>query len=859
MFVARRHVRVLDGLLGAVFCAADGALRSRADGASGRVCLVAVGGYGRGLVGLCSDVDVVFLCDSTAAEAAAILAESVLYPLWDLGLEIGHAVRTLSETLELASTDLKTATTLLDMRRVTGDTTLLPELERLARPQIFGAGASLDRFLTELESDRLARYDRFGGSLYLLEPEVKMGCGGLRDLDVARWAGCARWGARTLEDLVRQGVMLSREVRELRDAQEHLWRVRNLLHARAGRRQDRLTFEDQEEIAKALGFKDGLSLGVEQFMQRYYQQARRVEQTAERIVARALVGRRSPAPVRTEVIGPGLILVGDAVSLRDTGELEQRPALALQLYEQVALREAPPYSYARDAIARRSANPGWAERLRASPTAPRLFLNLLISGARVPVKRGSVLSELHEVGLLLAMIPEFEPVTGRVQHDVYHVYTVDVHSVAAVDRLRSIKRGDYATRLPLASRLAAEMPRPATLFLALLLHDLGKAYGRDHARRGAAIAKAVASRLGLRPMDVEDVEWLVQEHLNLYHWATRRDTNDPAVVAEVARQVGSLDRLRNLYLLTVCDLSTTNPNAMTSWKARMLEDLYFALVEALEGGVVAVQHRVAAIRSDVQVGFTGDAGQAALEAFLRDMPDRYVLSNPVDAIRNHARAARDRGERSLHVAAYPGPSPETSELVFATDDRPGLLADIAAVLAAHGLAVTSAQVYTRAREGGRPEAFDVFHVRRTAIGAEGEPVDEPKLKRILGGLTRIQAGETSAEELLSKRLSQPSWARRHSPDVPTEILVDNEASPDFTVVDVFTRDRPALLHTIARFLYRQGLSIGVSKVNTEGEKVADVFYVREAGGGKLEDPASVRVLRDRLRDELSALDREGRR
>src|SRR5690606_29167171 len=208
-----------------------------------------------------------------------------------------------------------------------------------------------------------------------------------------------------------------------------------------------------------------------------------------------------------------------------------------------------------------------------------------------PVKGRSILRELHELGLMLAMVPEFEPLTGRVQHDVYHVYTVDVHSVAAVDRLRAIKRGDFTTELPLASRLAAELPRPTPLFLGVLLHDIGKTHGKDHSRKGAAMAGPIAERLGLSAVDVAHVVWLVEEHLSLYHWATRRDTSDPEVVAEIARSVGSLDRLRDLYLLTVADLSTTNPNAMTSWKARMLEDLYFAVASVLEGDAEQAAHR----------------------------------------------------------------------------------------------------------------------------------------------------------------------------------------------------------------------------------------------------------------------------
>lgn len=852
--VAERYSRTLDGLLGALFCAADATSRAEGHAPAGRVALVAVGGYGRGQVGLYSDVDVLFLCDDPSDRHVAALAEGLLYPLWDVGLQVGHVVRGIEETLELAREDLSTATTLLDMRRIAGDKALLGELEKGARRGLFDAG--LARFLARLEEDRLARHERYGGSLYLLEPEVKLGCGGLRDLDIAGWAAKARWGATDTESLVRNGALLHREVEEVAAAREMLWRVRNLLHLRAGRRQDRLTFEDQEEIATQLGFVEGVTLAVEQFMQAYYRHARTVERAAERMVARARDVRRS-APAKKTELGAGLLLFDEQVTFDNTDDLAKDPALALRFYDVVAKRQLKPYPYARDAIVRACSEPAWCERLRADPASAKMFLSALTCTARPPVRQHSILAELHEVGLLLAMVPEFEPVTGRVQHDVYHVYTVDVHSVAAVDRLRSIKRGDLASELPLASRLAAELPRPVPLFLGLLLHDIGKAHGKDHSRQGALMARPIAERLGLSAVDVAHVVWLVEEHLSLYKWATRRDTSDPEVIREVARGVGALDRLRDLYLLTVSDLSTTNPNAMTSWKSRMLEDCYLGVVAELEGGDTrGPAKRADAIRDEVQVGFVGDSEQRVLEAFVRQMPDRYLLANPVDVVRAHARIARDRKGAPLHVAVGPGPSAEVSELVIVTDDRPGLLADVACALAAQRLSIVAAQVYTREPEGRAPEAFDVFHVRRMSVGAEGEAVDATRLARLEKDLAALQAGEVEARALLAQRLRQPTWAVKKSPDVKTEIQVDNDTSARFTVIDVFTKDRPALLHTIARTLREEGLSIGISKVNTEGDKVQDVFYVTDASGAKVKDPARLAALPRVLRAALDALDRE---
>jgi [protein-PII] uridylyltransferase len=297
---------------------------------------------------------------------------------------------------------------------------------------------------------------------------------------------------------------------------------------------------------------------------------------------------------------------------------------------------------------------------------------------------------------------------------------------------------------------------------------------------------------------------------------------------------------------------------MTSWKARMLEDLYLAVAADLEGGGTrgpVSGRRAEAIRAEARVGFVGDAFADRLEGFLSAMPDRYLLANPVDSIRVHARVARDRGDALVHVAAQPGPSDEVSELVVVTDDRPGLLGDVTAVLAAQRLSVTSAQIYTREAEGGRAEAFDVFHVRRAGPGGDGEAVDEAKLARIRADLETVLSGKASAAEILSKRVRTPSWAKRHSPGVPTEIQIDNDVSPRFTVLDVFTRDRPALLHTIARTLHEQSLTIALSKINTEGERASDVFYVLDrASGEKVRDPERLARLPVVLRAAIEALD-----
>lgn len=841
---ARSHARALDGLLSALYCAADAATRAVGEEPRGRVALVAVGGYGRSTLGLNSDVDVVFLCDDSDDPFVGALAEGLLYPLWDLGVDIGHAVRSIDETLRLAREDISTTTTLIDFRRVAGSGSLLDDLERGARAQVFEP--HLVEFLDALERDTAARHRRFGGSLYLLEPDVKQGRGGLRDMDVAEWAARARWGARNEQDYVRTGALLAREVRELEDAREMLWRVRNLLHLRAGRQQDRLTFGDQEDIAQELGFVDGVTLGVEQFMQAYYRHARIVALTAERMLDRARPRSRA-ATFRK--LAHGIVLADDTISLENPQRLDDDPALAFRFYRQAVRYQRRPDHSALDAIARIAPNKRWRLRLQDSEEATQIFLSLLKDVEEVAFRSGSTVAELHEVGLVSAMIPEFGPLVGRVYHDVFHVYTADIHAVKALEHLQTLTRGDSRMH-SLAARLAAEAPRRLPLFLAVLLHSLGRIRGKDQEAEGAKIAVSVAIRLGLGPVDAEHVGWLVRNQNSLYRWATQRDIHDPHGLVEVVRLVETPERLRDLFLCTFAIVSTINPKAMTSWKARALEDLYLSTLAELEmgSGPAQTESRVVEVKLQAVVGFAGDKGQDELQSFIDEMPDRYFLANPVDAVRRHARIARDRHDGLVTVRVGPGGTEDVEEVVVVVPDRPGLLADLTAVFAAHDLSILTAQIYTRQRKGG-DEAFDVFSVK----AGTNAPSPGMLAKALEEDIARRLSNRISAQDLIARQSTPPPWSVRPGPEVPTHISVDNNASLRYTVVDVFTRDRVGLLHEIARTLHQLDLSIALSKVNTEGQSVADVFYVADENGNKVHDRDRLKRIQQTLSTRILAL------
>jgi len=837
------------------------------------LAIAAVGSLGRGAVAVSSDADIrLIVPDGADAEQVTAFVDSLLYPLWDAKLSIGHQVTNQADALSLAQTDLASATALVDLRHVAGDAARTADLRTRAFMGLFGEEGIGD-FVDRLEEEATTRHAKFGGSVYLLEPDVKSGPGGLRDIDGARWAARARFhvasaapsGERgdggTWGELVRMGVLVAREAHEIAEAEELLWRVRNRLHAHAGRRSDRLTFDEQETIAAELGYSvgdddDARALGAEAFMQDYYRNARVVTKARELIFERARVRRRpsmTGAPRAVE-LGDGMRLFDGSITLASAAALMENPALALRLYVESKRHGAPVHAYARNAITRATGDPDWCTALRASADAARCFVELACTVAEAPARRGSIMTELHDTGLLLAMVPEFAPVTGRVHHDVYHVYTVDVHSVAALDCLRALARGELAQEHPLASRLAAEIARPAPLFLATLLHDIGKGYPdangsrKNHSISGAELCDRILPRFGVAADDIADARTLVALHLSMYHVATRRDLDDKTAIQEFVRPIRGRELLRDLYLLTIADITTTSPTAMTAWKARMLEELYRAADAELAGDARLQDRdllRTARVRDEARAAWGGGSGDSAdLDAFLASMPERYLLSNPVDAVVAHARVVADRGARKVHAALVPSRHPDVAELCVVAEDRPGLLARIAAAITAGRLEVLGAQVYSRTSASGASEAVDVFWVRDRTEGLDGVSRAMPRLLRDLEQVC-VEEGDAAAR-LLKTRTGSP-WRERPSPRVPTEVVLDDRASPHHTIVEVFAKDRPGLLYTLAQAIHDLDLSIAISKINTEGTCVADVFYVQERRGGKVAPGERFKEIAARLR------------
>lgn len=842
---ARRNSKVLDGVLCSLFAAVEGLMRSQNGWME--ISLAAVGSYGRETIALHSDLDVRLLCAKRPKKAQAI-GEALLYPLWDAGLNIGHQIVAWPDMLDLAKTDLATATTLLDWRHIAGDPSLTEKMLARAFDGIFGP-SSIQGFLDRLTARTEERHERYGDSVYLLEPDVKHGAGGLRDLDIIHWVARARWRVRELSDLVKHGVLVPRQYQAIDDAARQLWRIRNLLHLHAGRRSDRLSFDRQEQLAMDLGYGEG-GPAVERFMSDYYVHARTLERSRELILARAEPPPRSRP--REISLGQGLKLTNDQVSIEDPAELERDPTLALRVYQEALKRGAKVYAFARDQIVRALSSPEFAERLRDNEEAARIFRRLVTIVHGTELRGGSVLKELHDVGLLVAMIPEFAPVVGRVHHDIYHVFTVDVHSVEAVDKLRALCRGECATDHPLASRLAAELPDRKVLFFATLLHDVGKDIGgKNHAERGALLAQTILARFQFTQTEIEEVQLLIRKHLRMYQDATRRDIDDPHTLEMFAGEVRGQEALRNLYLLTVADVSTTSPQAMTAWKSRMLEDLYVATKLYIEQGPEGLRgtDRAGSIRRQVLELCPAQGEQAFLQHYLSSMPDRYLYGNDPDEIVRQSRFARQAEQRHFSVEAIRADEPYL-ELGIIADDRPGLLAMMTATLAASRLKVVSAQIYSYQDGYGRTRALDLFWVR-SGVSTSSARAALPRLER---DFDRLLSGEISPAELVMGPEGRLRTSERPAPKVATEINFDNRAASHHTVIEIITQDQSGLLFWLSNCLQRQGLTISLAKINTEGNQVADVFYVQDGAGEKVTDPTRLQMLKDQLISTIANLE-----
>jgi [protein-PII] uridylyltransferase len=828
----------MDGFLTTLYrLAVDDARREGL--APSALVLVALGGYGRGELHPLSDLDLMLIYDGEMGPFVQRTTQGLLYALWDLGLQVGHAVRSLPDCLAMARTDFPSRTSMQQARFLVGDRRLFNRFRKVLAENVYQKDFA--QFLETTLTERDQRYRKFGGSPYMGEPNVKESAGGLRDIHTAMWLTSTKFGTRTLRELADKRLITEREQKATDEALTFLWRVRNELHFLSGHKNDVLSRDIQPQIAKNFGYAaDELALGVEKFMRDYYLHARVIHRVSRRLIARCreTLSRRATVQrrLRQEALADGLIVIDEHIRLAhpDGRAFREEPLRLLKVFwhsHQLGFELGIDVERAiEDSLELVD------DAFRASPAARDLFLGICRNWGRA----AQTLREMHELGVLGRYLPEWGALTCLVQYDVYHKFTADQHSLIAVQNLEALAPGQSADSEGNA-QVVSELERPGILMLGMLLHDIGKGKGHGHVAKGIPLIEALTARIGLPPEDADKAIFLVAHHLTMSHIAQRRDIDDPKTVESLAEVCRTPERLRMLYLLTCADMRAVGPGVMTGWQAQILWDLYARTLTRLTGGQRERPTRETVVQRVTET-MRGEVARTAVAAHLALLSDRYLATTSPQRIAAHLRLLDRLAEEGvLATELFHHPDLGSSELVVATRDVPGLFSLIAGTLAAQGINILSAQIHTRA-DG---IVIDTFQVNDPF----GEAVTEDaRWRRTLEALRRVLRGEVSVEDLLARRRAVHPTGEGVAG--PPKISVDNQLSDSRTVVEVKCPDRVGLLYVITRTLSGQGLDIASARIATEIDQAYDTFYVTDRQGRRLEDEPAMARVRESLEDAL---------
>lgn len=833
--ICRSYTRLVDNILKGLF-----SFKKAEINCSDPMALVAIGGYGRGELNIRSDIDLMLLYGKKLTPAIEDLTQQMLYVLWDTGLDLGFSIRSLSECIALAKDDLKTMTAVLDLRFIDGDEALFQALHSSARKHLFNKGRINDFVRDKVEETR-QRHAKYGGSVYILEPNVKEGEGGLRDLHTAMWVVKAKSG-KLLEPFS-TSLITDQDRKTLESALDCLLWVRNELHFATGRKNDQLTFDHQERIASIFGFESNeRALAVEQFMQKYYRDASNVNHYSNLILSRSLHTDDAKVfawPKKKVRIDKNYCIAGGLLALKEKGAPFDEPSAAIKAFEYSQAFNVEIHQSTKDAILNYLEGAG--DEFRKSRDVSESFLKIL---KHKEVYR--TLLEMQRLKFLEKYIPEFGEISCRVQHDLYHVYTVDAHTLFAVRELERL-RGQYKADFSLLSTIFEEIPNPEILTLAVLFHDIGKAHGKGHAEKGAHIVPAICERLHLSEDDTNLIKFLVKNHLILADTAQYRDLHDENLVIEFAKKIGDIERLNLLYLLTFADVRAVGPDVWSQWKGALFQELYFKVLTVLERGTFEPEDaamKLASIKERVFEALKPDCvDRYCVDEYFGLLPHRYFLSNRPETIAEHIKTLRDFTGKPYVMTVRQDTFREYTEILICTHDVHGLFSMIAGVMAANAVNILGAQINTL-RNG---IVLDVLQVN----SATGELItDEVKLKKIEHDLSEVITGRVKVAALVGKR--RPSILdKKAKPTVRTSVEIDNEVSDAYTVIDIHAQNRIGLLYDITSTLSRLGLYIYIAKISTKGDDAADIFYVKDIFGQKIFYKERLKEMADLLHKALT--------
>ncbi|MEP5758034.1 MAG: [protein-PII] uridylyltransferase [Litoreibacter sp.] len=807
-----------------------------------RLSMVALGGYGRGEMAPFSDVDLLFLTPYKITPWAESVIESMLYVLWDLKLKVGHSSRTIKDCLRLGKQDFTIRTSLLETRLIDGDAELFAELEARLWSELFQGTAF--EFVEAKLSERTERLRKHGNQRYLVEPNVKEGKGGLRDLQSLFWIAKYVLHVKTTGEMVEKKVFTRDEMLDFQMAETFLWATRSHLHLVAGRAVEQLTFDLQVEVASRMGYTDGEGRrAVEYFMQDYFRHATRVGDLTRILLTDLEAKHVKPEPAiigflrnaRRKRLKPGFTLKSNRLALLKPEEFVKDPLNLLRVFEE-ALRTG--YLIHPEVMRLLGANLDLIHGLSGDKQAARIFLDTLLKHTN-PER---ALRRMNELGVLGAFIPDFQTIIAMMQFNMYHSYTVDEHTIQTISHLAQIEREELIEELPIASSILKEGVNRKVIYVALLLHDIGKGRDEDHSILGAKMARMIAPKLGLNTDETATVEWLVRYHLLMSDMAQKRDIADPRTVRDFAKAVKTVKRLDLLTVLTVCDIRGVGPSVWNNWKASLIRALYRQTRRALEEGMEALnrEERGDEAKRNLRSALEGWTSKEIKKEIGRHYPP-YWQGLHVTAHQDLAHLLRGLEDSEVRLELTPDDARDATRACFAMADHPGIFSRICGALALVGANIVDARTYTT-KDGYVTAAFWVQD-------SEEGPYEIAKLPRLKGMIEKTLKGEVIARDALAPRDKVKKRESRFI--VPTSVTFDNDGSEIYTIIEVDTRDRPGLLFDLTRSLANSNIYIASAVIATYGAQVVDTFYVKDMFGLKLHTKAKLDGIEKRLRTAIA--------
>jgi [protein-PII] uridylyltransferase len=793
--------------------------------------VLGLGGYGRKELAPFSDIDLLFLFPQKMDASSEEIIRKILYPFWDVGYEVGYTVQSPEQCLTMAETDFSFLTALLDLRRVTGNPSLFQSLKAEIGRRLKGESGARWREWLVAEGEK--RHRRYGDSAFFLEPHLKEGMGGLRDIHLLLWLGKALYDAPDFFSLEKVGLLTWDDRRSLSAAQNFLLRLRHQLHYTTGRKNDRLSFEYQAVLADWLGTapQEGI-LPVESFMREVYRHLQDVHGIHQNFFER-LAELRHPGGKERTALEPGVFIEAGRIYLESARVLIDNPPMLMKLFW-YALKEQVPLSQETIRLIKQCLFLVDGA-FQCSPEVSRLFLEIIGD----PKITRSLLESLLQTGLLTRYLPELESIRCRTQFDTYHVYTVDVHLLLTLMELKKIGQGAYLKEEPLLYGLWGEVPDFPSLFLGALLHDIGKGVGRGHARQGARLIPRIAERMHLTPEAAATVGFLVEQHLLLSEAAQLRDLNDEELIIRLAQVVQDAGRLKMLYLLTYADALATSFRAWNNWKSLLVRELFFKLLRILEQGEMGsgpVRETLAANQEEILRLAAKAMPRQEAQSLLADMPAAYLISVLPEKAARHLRLLRELDGQPLVWSLEK--NDEIVELFICCHDRPGLFSRLTGVLSLNGINILGAQIFTR------PDkiALDIFQVQPPLdplfADETWEKVHQQFLKAIQGKL--------SLDYRLAQKKPSPLLATGLPPAVESRVVADNQGSDFYTILEVYTQDRLGILYTITKALFEAEINIHFAKISTKVDQVVDVFYLTDVEGQKIWDEEQIEEVKQAI-------------